>query len=160
MPFIGAGLHIILAIFCAVHAVRTGKPNYWLFILFVFPLLGSVVYLLAFYLPSARMERTARRAVTSVAYRLDPERGVRAAREAYDQTPTAQHRMQLALALIDAGRATEAVAEYEACLVGPFATDPEIRFGSARAYLACDRYADALRLLGLLEADRPDYRSE
>ena len=46
MPYLGAGAHIIIAIFFAIHAVRTGQNNYWLFILLAFPFLGSVVYFL------------------------------------------------------------------------------------------------------------------
>ena len=43
MPILGFGLYFALAIFCAVHVVRTRQPLYWLMILFGFPLLGSVV---------------------------------------------------------------------------------------------------------------------
>lgn len=43
MPFAGLGLHVILALICAVHAIRTRQNMYWLFILFGFPLLGSLV---------------------------------------------------------------------------------------------------------------------
>ena len=46
MPFAGLGLHVVLAIICAIHVVRSGQPLYWLFILFSFPLLGSLVYFL------------------------------------------------------------------------------------------------------------------
>jgi hypothetical protein len=161
MPFIGAGaIHIALAIFCAVHAMRSGKPMYWLFILFAFPLLGSAAYLLLEFSSSSRMERSARRAVTAVAYTIDPERGVRAARDAYEQTPTAQNRMHLAQALQNAGHAQEAATEYEACLAGPFANDPEILLGAARAYVECERYAEALRVLDTLALERADYRPD
>ena len=44
MPFVGLGLHVLVALFFAIHAVRSGQNMYWLFILFVFPLLGSIVY--------------------------------------------------------------------------------------------------------------------
>ena len=36
MPFAGIGLHVILAVLCAIHAVRTRQNAYWLFILFAF----------------------------------------------------------------------------------------------------------------------------
>lgn len=52
MPFIGLGLHVFIALFFAVHAIRSGQQIYWLVILFSFPLLGSVVYFLA--LPQPR----------------------------------------------------------------------------------------------------------
>ena len=56
MPFLGLGLHVIVALFFAIHAMRSGQQMYWLIILFSFPLLGSVVYFVAIYLPSSRLE--------------------------------------------------------------------------------------------------------
>ena len=46
MPILGF-LHIAVAIFFAVHAVRSGRNMYWIMILILFPFLGSVVYFFA-----------------------------------------------------------------------------------------------------------------
>jgi hypothetical protein len=73
MPFLGIGLHVLVAIFFAVHAIRSRQQMYWLMILFMFPLLGSIVYIVAIYLPSTRIERTAKRAVTAAAKAIDPK---------------------------------------------------------------------------------------
>lgn len=160
MPIVGFGLYFALAIFCAIHVVRTGQPMYWLMVLFAFPILGSVVYLLAIYLPTSRLQRGAMKAVAAAAKAIDPEREVRAARAAFEETPTAQNQMRLAVALLELGEAPAAVQEYEACLKGPFANDPEIRYGAARAYVECQRYPEALRLLEPLRRDRSDFRPE
>lgn len=158
MPFVAFGLHFGLAIFCAIHVVRSGQPLYWLMILFGFPVLGSVVYFLAVYLPNSRLQRQAFKAVSAAAKAIDPQREVRAARAAYDEAPTAQNHMRLAAALLEVGEAQQAAQAYEACLAGPFARDPEIRFGAARAYLECQRHADALRYLEPLRKEHPDFR--
>ncbi len=160
MPFAGLGLHVICAVLCAIHAIRSGQPLYWLFILFAFPLLGSLVYVFAVYLPNSRVERGAHRALASAMRAMDPGREVREARAALDDAPTAQNQMRLAQALLAAGDAPAAAQEYETCLRGPFAQDVEIRFGAARAYVECQRYADALRHLEPLHVERPEYRSE
>ena len=47
MPFLGIGLHVLVALFFAVHAMRTHQQMTWLFVLFSFPLLGSLVYFFA-----------------------------------------------------------------------------------------------------------------
>ena len=96
MPFAGLGLHILVALFFAVHAVRSGQQMYWLIILFSFPLLGSLVYFLAIYLPDSRLQHGARKVVASAAKALDPTRELREARAAFDYTPTAQNQMRLA----------------------------------------------------------------
>jgi hypothetical protein len=158
MPLIG--LHVIVAMICAIHAVRTRQQMYWLFILFAFPLLGSVVYVFAVYLPNSRLQRNAMKAVSAAARAIDPTREVREARAAFEDTPTAQNQMRLAAALLEVGEAQPAADYYEACLKGPFAEDPEIRFGAARAFVECQRYADALRHLEPMRRERPDFKSE
>ncbi len=114
MPFAGLGLHFIVALFFAVHVVRTGQQMYWLIILFSFPLLGSLVYFLAIYLPNSRLQRGARKMVTTVAKTLDPTRELREAREAFDYTPTAQNQMRLAAALLESDQAAEAATNLAA----------------------------------------------
>ncbi|RVT87941.1 hypothetical protein [Inhella crocodyli] len=125
MPFIGIGLHFASAIFCAIHAVRSGQQTYWLFILFSFPMLGSVVYLLTIYLPHGRLHRQANRTLRAVGRALDPGRELREARAALEETPTAQNQMRLAAALLAADQLDEAAATYEQCLQGPFANDAD-----------------------------------
>lgn len=136
MPFIGLGLHFLVAIFFAVHALRTGRNMYWLLILFSFPLLGSVVYFLVEYLPQSRLDRGINRAAGAAMKLLDPEREYRDAVAAFELTPTAQNKIRLARAALERGRAQEAVGHYRDALKGPFASDPELLFGSARALLA------------------------
>ena len=47
---------VVLQIALAVHVARTGKPFIWIFVILLFPLLGSVVYILAVLVPE--LERT------------------------------------------------------------------------------------------------------
>lgn len=110
MTIFGIGLHVLVALFFAVHVIRSGQQMYWLMILFAFPLLGSVVYFIAIYLPDSRLEHGARKMVTAAARTLDPGRELREARDAYAYTPTAQNQMRLATALLEAGNADEAAA--------------------------------------------------
>jgi len=160
MPIFGLGLHLIVAVFFAVHAVRTGRPMYWLLILFSFPLLGSIVYFAAVFLPHSRLKRQARLAGHALQKRLDPGRDVREARQAFDLTPTAHNQMRLAAALLEAGQGAEAVAQYEACLQGPFGGDAEVLLGAARASLANGQAPAAIALLAPLQAKQPGFRPE
>lgn len=160
MPFLGLGLHILVALFFAVHAVRTGRQMYWLLILFSFPLLGSLVYFAAVFLPHSQIERQARLAGRALGRTLDPGREVREAQNDFDLTPTAYNQMRLAGALLDNGQSAEAVAQYDACLQGPFAADPEVIFGAARARLANRQPEAALALLAPLQAKQPGFRPE
>jgi len=160
MPIVGLGLHLLIALFFAVHAVRSGQQLFWLFILFSFPLLGSVVYFLVIYLPDSRLHRGARKVVAVAARTLDPSKELREARAAFDYTPTAQNQMRLAAAQLEAGMAADAAASYAACLKGPFADDLEIRIGAARAYFACGRSEEAITHLRFIRETDPGFRAE
>lgn len=133
---------------------------YWLFILFAFPGLGSLVYVLAVYLPHSRLERTAAKAVSAAARAIDPTREIREARSACDEAPTAQNELRLAAALLEAGRAEEAASHYENCVKGPLAADPNIRIGAARANVECGRYERALAALDDLRQSDPGFRPD
>jgi len=160
MPFVGLGLHVLVALFFAVHAVRSGQNMYWLIILFSFPLFGSIVYFLVIYLPNSRLEHGARKAVAAAARSLDPTRELREARTAFEYTPTAQNQMRLASALLESGAAEEAATNYEACLKGPFASDLEIKFGAARAFIESGHHARAIAHLEEIRATNSGFRSE
>jgi hypothetical protein len=160
MYIFGIGISVLVAIFFAVHVIRTGQPMYWLMILFLFPGIASLVYFIAVYLPNSRLQHGARKAVSAAAKTLDPGRALREARDAYDFTPTAQNQMRLASALLEAGNAEEAAATYEACLNGPFSGDLEIRYGAARATLASGRAAAAVTHLQTIRASDDKFRPE
>jgi hypothetical protein len=85
---------------------------------------------------------------------------VRLARADFEETPTAQNQMRLAAALLDAGQAEDAAKLYEGGLKGPFAADPDLRFGAAKAFTESQRHAEALTHLAELRASRPDYRPD
>jgi hypothetical protein len=160
MPFVGLGLHILVAIFFAIHALRNGKQMYWLLILFSFPLLGSIVYFFAEYLPASKMERGVKQVSSKAIQLLDPQRELREARSAFDLSATVQNRMRLAAALDEAGEYQEAVAQFDACLNGPFANDPEVNFGAAKAKFHVQQTSAAIDLLLTLRAKQKDFRPE
>lgn len=164
MTFFGIGIHIIVAIFFAIHAVRNGRPLYWLLILFSFPGLGSLVYFVVEYLPGSRMNRGFNRgfskAASSAVGLIDPAREVREARNAYDLSPSVQNRTRLAKALLARGEIHESIAHFDACLVGPFGKDPDLLYDAASAKLQDGQSQQALELAKLLRSVVPDSFAE
>ena len=79
MPILGF-LDIAIAIFFAVHAVRTGRQMYWIMILIIAPFLGSLIYFFAEYLPEIRHSNVARKSARVVKSIVDPNRELREAR--------------------------------------------------------------------------------
>ncbi|MCX9157491.1 hypothetical protein OPU71_15285 [Niveibacterium sp. 24ML] len=159
MPILGIGFHLIVALFFGIHAIRRGQNLYWLMILFAFPLLGSIAYFFAIYLPEARHSRGARAAGKLVVKTIDPGRALRIAREAFERTPTVDNRLQFARALLDAGDVRAAREHYEQAAQGPFAEDLAVVQGLVCAQLATDDGVAALRVLDAFFAAQPERRA-
>ena len=160
MPYVLGSIHIFIALFFAVHAIRTGRQMYWLLILFSFPLLGSIVYFFAEYLPSSKAERSVKQVSNIAMQLLDPTRELREARQAFELTPTVQNRMRLAAALDGAGEYSEAVQQFDACLNGPFADDLEVCLGAAKAKFHNQQPHLAIPLLQAIRAKQNSFRPE
>jgi hypothetical protein len=62
--------------------------------------------------------------------------------------------------LLEAGETAKAVEQFDQCLKGPFAKDPEIAFSAAKAKLQAQHPADASRLLYEIRARNAGFRQE
>ena len=160
MPILGLGLHVVIAMFFAMHAVRSGQDRYWLMILFAFPGLGSLVYALMIWLPEMRYTRHGYALVRGVKHVLDPTRELRAAQDAFEMTATIDNRLRLADALLASNRASEAVPQYQAALHGIHSEDPDIQVRLARALLQSGHATASRELLDNIIRKRPDFRSQ
>ncbi|MBX3625240.1 MAG: tetratricopeptide repeat protein [Rhizobacter sp.] len=158
MPIL-ALVHLAIAAFFAVHAVRNGRPNYWLMVLFAFPALGSLVYFFAEYLPDIRHTRTGRNAARVMQGLVDPQRELRLAAAEFDRTPTAYNRAQLARALLAKGQLEDAIAHYREAASGAYAKDVSFLKGLAIAELEAGQHAEAVATLERLFAASPEHKT-
>jgi len=133
MPIFGIGLHVIIALFFAIHAIRTNQDKYYLIILFAFPLFRSLIYGFTIWLPDARNTRHGRSIENTLVNVLDPSRELRQAQEAIEIASTPDNRIRLAQALVNAKRPSEAIPQYQSILSGIYANDPKIQTHLARA---------------------------
>ena len=159
MPILGLGLHVIVAILFAVHVLRTDQERYWLFVLFLFPLFGSIVYALAVWLPGMSRSRGGRRVVRGLRDTLDPGRELREALADLEHSATIANRIRVADALHGSGRFADAIAAYREALRGVHSDDADIQVKLARALLDSGDAPAARELLESLIAQRPDFRS-
>lgn len=146
-------LHLLVTVFFAVHAVKTGR-YFWIFILFFFPLVGALVYLFAEYLPEARRGRGMQRMTKTVARAINPGAEVRRAEDELRLTDTHDNRVALARAYRQAGRLDDAIRTYESSLTGLHADDPRALWELASAYHTAGRPADARDAFERLRAVR------
>lgn len=152
-------LSIALQIGCAVHAVRTGRPMYWVFILLIGSYIGVAIYLLAEVLPEMRNSRGAQRAVRGVRNRIDPDRDRRIAGQRLDAADTLENRSVLAEQSLRSGDYAHAAELYRASLKGLYKTDPNLMLGLARAQFGLGEFQDTKQTLDALIAANPTFRS-
>jgi hypothetical protein len=143
MMLTGLAIHVAAAVFLALHVVESRRSLWWLAALFLLPLLASVFYFLGIFLPELRFERRVRQLVARGRAATPP----RQAQSSFEEAPSLENRLRLAASLLEAGAVAEALAHYEACLNGPFGDDPEVRLGTARAWLQSGRAEEAEQLL-------------
>ena len=157
MPIL-LGAHILIALCCAIHVVRTDRPMYWLFVLFAFPALGSLVYVIAEVLPSAANSSAARQASQAARKALDPGREAREALVQLEISRTPGNLKRAADALLATDRPAEALELINEAAAGAFADDAGIMFTRARAQFANGQYDAARAQLDALREAHPSLR--
>lgn len=159
MPILGVGLHVIIAILFAVHALRTGQERYWLLVLFLAPLFGSLIYALLVFIPDVSRSHGGRKVARGLRETLNPGRELREARIELERTPTVANRERLADALQAEERHADAIQAYREALTGLNSDDADLQVKLARALLDDGQAAEARELLDALQAKQPDFKS-
>jgi len=140
----------LIQVACVVHLFRNHRNTLWLWAILLLPIAGSAAYVVVEVLPGLFGRREVRAVRSAAVRRLDPERELRAAREAVDVADTASTRTALADALAEAGNWGEAVRHYREAVAKTPGKDRTARFKLARACLEAGNTAEARRLLEAL----------
>jgi hypothetical protein len=161
MPLL-IGLTVVIQVCFVVHALRTGRPTYWVFIILAAPVIGCVAYYLVEVFPSTRGSAQAERAVNSAIRGLgkavDPSRDLRARVADVEACGSVDNRLALARECMAARLGDEAVRIIDTCLTGPFAGDPDIKLLRAQAALVARNIAAGLQTTEHLRAVHPTYK--
>jgi len=158
MPVIGAVVVLIQLCF-AYHALKTGRPYWWLFVIMGFPVMGCVLYYFIEVFPTSRESRKAEKAARAIAKAWDPERTLREKVADLEGCGSVENRVQLAKACMNHRMYADAATLYRSCLNGVYESDPEIRFGLACAHLLNGAFSEALELSRNLRASQPSFRA-
>lgn len=159
MPLL-AMAHMLLAIGFAVHAMKTGRPFYWLYILLFIPGLGSIAYVLFELLPELAHTRRARKVATDLGTVMDPDREWRRRREAAELTDSVAAKRAFAEECERKGMWEDAISLYRGAATGLFADDPAVLVPLARAELGSGDGKAALATLDALRAAHPKLRDQ
>ena len=159
MPLIG-GLHILITIGLAVHAMKSGRPYWWLYIILFVPLFGAIAYVLFEILPEAAHTRRGREVQANIGTLLDPDREWRERVRQAELVDSVDAKRALAEECMRKGRWADAIGLYEAAARGIFADDPAILTGLAEAQIGAENPGGAIATLDKLRAAHPGMRSQ
>lgn len=141
---------------CAVHCVRHGRSQLWLLVIIFFSMLGCFAYFCFEILPGLVGRREVRLAKAAAVRKIDPERGLRAAREALETTDTAANRIALADSLVELDRWSEAVPHYRQGIAKAPAAERGVQMRLARVLFEAGQAREAREVLEGL----PETRSQ
>jgi hypothetical protein len=143
LGFALAPIFWVLQLALIIHAYRTGRPYWWIAVLFAFPGVGALAYLAFEILPGLRL-REGRDFWESFKPRKWRIRDLRAHVEESD---TVNNRLVLAAELFADGQAQEAHDVAAETIQGAFGKDAHTRVAVARYTIELGRHEEALALL-------------
>lgn len=133
-----------------LHVLKTGRPYYWMWILFMAPAIGGIAYVLIELLPDLNSSGSGGFSWKPRAWRI------RELRAELEETDTVKLHLALAAELLADGKPAEARAAAEAALQGVFRDDPHTLAAVARYRLEAGEATEALAALDRIkiQADR------
>ena len=159
MPILGAV--VLLIQFCfAYHALKTGRPWWWIGIIMAFPVGGCLLYYFIEVFPNTRESRKAEKAVQAVVRSFDPDKSLRERVANLEDCGSVDNRIALARSCIDRGMHRDAASLFRSCLNGVHENDPGIRFGLASALLGAGEFKEAHAAAQAMRQTHPKFRTE
>ena len=135
----------LLQLCLIVHVLRTGRPYWWIWILFAAPLIGGLAYILVELSPDLRGARGLLAGLKPGKWRIAE------CRRRLEEADTVKNRLALAGELADAGMAAEAHEAAVGCLQGVFRDDARTLVAVARFKVGIAAYGEGLALLGRVD---------
>ncbi len=135
---------VLIQILCVVHVIRSGRNQGWILAIVFFPLVGSAAYFFVEIMPTLGNNRHVRTARAQVVSMIDPERELRAARDALEVADTAANRIRLGDSFAALNRHGEALPLYREALGMIRGDDPATQVKLARALFETGSGGEAL----------------
>jgi len=133
-----------------IHVYRTGRPYWWIWVLFAVPGIGGLAYVVVEILPDFRSSST-----RGLGYSLKPRKWrIADLRGVLEESETINNRLDLAEELFAAGEISAAHEVAAECLNGFFKDDPRTMTDVAKYKLALKKFAEAYALLENVDTKR------
>jgi hypothetical protein len=158
--FGAVSLYLIIAIGFAVHAMKTGRPQWWLYILLFVPFAGSLAYVAIELIPELFQTRGAHKVRSGIGTMLDPNKEWRERLREAELVDSVDAKRGLAEECEKRGQWDDAIRLYKAAATGIFAEDPAVLAGLARAQFGSGDASACIETLHKLQELQPNLRNQ
>ncbi|MEP7144426.1 MAG: PLDc N-terminal domain-containing protein [Ferruginibacter sp.] len=125
---------------CAIHCIRKGNQNRWIWLIIFLPLLGSLIYIFTEIFTRRGIEQVQ----SGVGAVFNPSGKIKTLQENLRFADTFNNRMALADAYLDAGQVDKAIELYEKSLTGTFIGNEQANMQLIIAYFEKRRFEDLI----------------
>ena len=135
---------------CLIHILKTGRPYWWIWIIWGVPIIGLAAYIYLEVRPSFRRVN-----VQSFLWNFkNSQERIRILEERLEDSTTVRNRLALADELHRAGKHDQECQVVADGLRGPFADDPQLLLRLAEAHLEAGRSGEADKIVEKIIPDR------
>lgn len=144
---IAAKLAWLVQLGLIIHVLKTGRPYYWVWLLFMAPAIGGLAYAFIELAPDLRG--------TGGSFNWKPRSWrIRDLRTELEETDTVKRRLALAAELLAAKQPADACKSAEDCLTGVWRDDPHTLAAVARYRLEAGKATEALAAIEKINVSR------
>jgi len=153
-------LSLVIQILLILHVVKTGRNIYWLFIIALLPVAGSIVYFIVEIVPDIIGSQTGRQVSQKITEVLNPNKNLNQAAAADSVNDSIDNTKKLADECLNKQMYIEAKQLYKQCLSGLYEYDPDLMYGLAESEYGLANYAEVEYLLHKLITHNPCYKNQ
>ena len=153
-------LSVVVQAAFVIHVLKTGRNQYWIWVVMMLPGAGSLAYFVMEVLPDLMAGSGGRQTRNKATSILNPNRDLNAANHDLEVADTVQNNQRLADELMEKGRFSDASELYQKCLTGLNQHNPELMFGYAACQFELGNHAVSRTTLDTLIAENPNYKNQ
>ncbi|MGC4103432.1 PLDc N-terminal domain-containing protein [Ferruginibacter sp.] len=133
---------IVLQVICAIHCIRRGNQNKWIWLIVFLPVAGSLIYIFSEMLTGNDVNKMQ----SGMSAAFNPSGKIKKLENELRFADTFKNKVALADAYLEAGQTDKAIELYESCLAGNFMVHEHVSMQLIHAYADKKRFEDIVTI--------------